>query len=103
MQYIIDYLPLQLETIYAEATQYFNEKPSRGIQFLVNSHVIEDSPEDVARFIFSQTKLSKRLIGEYIGGSDIFNQTVSEILFDMFPFKDLTLDEGIRFFAKRLR
>lgn len=95
MEFVVDYLPQQLEALCAEATQLFNEKPKRGIQFLVSSYVIEDSPEDVAKFLFSQTKLSKRWIGEYIGGGDIFNQTVSETLFDMFPFKGLSL--GIHF------
>lgn len=103
MEFIVDYLPLQLETIYAEAIQYFNEKPKKAIQFLIISYVIEGTPDDVAKFIFSQPKLSKRLIGEYLGGSDIFNQTVTEVLFDMFPFRGMTLDEGIRYFAKRLR
>lgn len=103
LDYIVDYLPLQLEFLYAEAVELFNLKPTKAISFLVDRKVIENIPCDVAQFFFIQTKLSKRLMGEYLGSQETFNQNVAECLFALFPFSGLSLDEGIRALARRIR
>ena len=103
VDYVIDYLPLQLEVLNGEAVDIFNVKPTKAIKFLLDQHVIDESPEDVAYFIYSHKQLSKRLIGEYVGERHDFNQLVAKKLFSLYSLSNLSLDEGIRYLAKRIR
>ena len=54
-------------------------KPTKGIQYLVESRVLDDDPHSVADFLTESTKnkLSKQKIGEFLGeiNSD-FNMAV---------------------------
>ena len=56
-----------------------NRKPTKGIQYLVESRVLDDDPYSVAHFLTDSTKnrLSKQKIGEFVGeiNSD-FNMAV---------------------------
>jgi cytohesin len=100
---LVEYLPLQLEIIIAEAIEIFNEKPSDARKFLMEKRVITGSAEEFASFIFSHHRLSKRLVGEYVGKADPFNQEVCENLFAMFELSGLSVDEAIRYLARQLR
>lgn len=102
-KYIVDYLPLQLEIYYAEAVDLFNDNPKEAKNFLVKHRVCEGTAYDIAYFIYTHNKLSKRVIGEYLGGPEQFNQDVAECLFDMFSFTSMPLDRGIRILARNIR
>jgi hypothetical protein len=78
---LVQYLPLQLDIIIAEAIETFNEKPADARRFLMEKRVITGSAEEFAEFIFTHPKLSKRRIGEYVGKDDPFHQEVCEQLF----------------------
>ena len=42
----------------------FNLEPIRGLKYLEESGFLEKNPEDVAKFLFRQERLSKKQIGE---------------------------------------
>ncbi len=62
--------------VYTDSTP---RKPTRGIQYLVMSDILEDDPRRVAEFLLSEYGLSKEKIGEFLGeiNSD-FNMAVLE-------------------------
>ena len=40
---------------------------SQGIRWLVENGLIQNTPEHTAAFLFNETGLSKRAIGDYLG------------------------------------
>jgi len=91
-----NYPPAELSKIYLEAANKFNMKPSSARDFLAAKNVIQGLPSEMAEFIFVQTKLSKRRIGEYIGKPDAYNQHVCEALMYKYDFAAIPIDDAIR-------
>ena len=75
VEQLVDYSETELEKINAEAVSKFNMKPKSVREFLISHKVIQGLPSEIAKFIFNQSKLSKRRIGEYIGNADAYNQS----------------------------
>ncbi|URE01714.1 Guanine nucleotide-exchange protein [Musa troglodytarum] len=46
-----------------EGISLFNQKPKKGIEFLINAKKVGDSPEEIAAFLKSASGLNKTLIG----------------------------------------
>ena len=61
-----------------------------------HKRVIQGLPSEMAEFILSQPKLSKRRVGEYIGNIDALSQRVCEELFARYDFTGKTLDAALR-------
>lgn len=54
-----------------------NRKPEKGIDYLVAHQVLDDDPEVVAKFLLSETGISKQKLGEYLGNlQNEFNMEV---------------------------
>ncbi|KAG8637358.1 hypothetical protein MANES_15G114000v8 [Manihot esculenta] len=81
----------------------FNRKPSKGIEFLINSKKIGGSPEEVAAFLKNTTGLNETLIGDYLGERDEFCLRVMHAYVDSFNFKAMDFGEGLRFFLRGFR
>lgn len=41
--------------------------PLQGIQFLIENDLLQNSPEDVAQFLYKGEGLNKTVIGDYLG------------------------------------
>jgi len=78
----------------------FNVNASRGIQYLVETGLIEYSPESIARFIKDHgEELDKEQIGEYFakgGKKGEFNKKVLHAYIDTFSFSKMPIDLAIR-------
>ncbi|XP_038061907.1 IQ motif and SEC7 domain-containing protein 1-like isoform X2 [Patiria miniata] len=82
----------------------FNKKPEKGIKFLVDNKFVENSPNEVAKFLLNRTGLSKAKIGEYLGNlQKEFNMLVLECYVDEMNFRDLCIDEALRKFQTAFR
>lgn len=52
-------------------------KPEKGINYLVLHQVLDDNPEAVAKFLFTEAGISKQKLGEYLGNlQNEFNMEV---------------------------
>ena len=74
----------------------FNENPKGGIAYLA-SHGIIDNPNDpysVARFLKGTTRVSKKVLGEYI--SKLSNEPLLRAFLDLFDFSGKRVDEALR-------
>ncbi|CAN6628830.1 ARF guanine-nucleotide exchange factor 2 [Trichomonascus vanleenenianus] len=77
------------------AAEAFNEKPKKGISFLVENGLIEnDSPANVARWLKESGRVDKITLGEFL--SKPSNQDVLECFLTFFDFSGVGIDEGLR-------
>jgi brefeldin A-resistance guanine nucleotide exchange factor 1 len=54
--------------VYQTGTEYFNQKPAKGIAYLQEQGMLSDplDPEEVVNFIKENPKIEKKMLGEYI-------------------------------------
>ena len=53
----------------AHGRALFNSKPKKGLQYLIDTHHITNSPQDIGRFLYQHSDtLDKVKVGEWIGG-----------------------------------
>lgn len=81
----------------------FNRKPSKGIEFLVNTKKVGGAPEDVASFLKNTPGLNEAIIGDYLGERDEFPLKVMHAYVDSFNFQTMDFGEAIRFFLRGFR
>jgi cytohesin len=83
---------------------HFNVKPKNGIEFLVTKGLIEGSAQHVADYLWKHTALlSKRRLGEYLGGGKDFNRDVCECFLSHLEFGNVGLDAALRMLLKTFR
>ena len=82
--------------IIIRGTAKFNEDPKGGIAFLASQGIIVDpkDPELVARFLKGTSRISKKVLGEYI--SKKTNGPVLNAFIDLFDFNGKRIDEALR-------
>lgn len=49
------------------AAQKFNNKIKDGLEFIISNNLVEDTPEDIAKFLHSVEKLDREKVGELLG------------------------------------
>lgn len=81
----------------------FNRKPSKGIEFLINSKKIGSSPEEVASFLMKTAGLNGTVIGDYLGEREELPLKVMHAYVDSFNFEKKDFVEAIRFFLRGFR
>ncbi|PIN14780.1 Guanine nucleotide exchange factor [Handroanthus impetiginosus] len=78
----------------------FNRKPSKGIEYLINTKKIGSSPEEVASFLKSASGLNESMIGDYFGEREEFPMKVMHAYVDSFDFAKMGFGEAIRYFLR---
>ncbi|CAL9161765.1 unnamed protein product [Musa hybrid cultivar] len=86
-----------------EGISLFNQKPKKGIEFLINAKKMGDSPEEIAAFLKSASGLNKTLIGDYLGEREDLSLKVMHAYVDSFDFEGMKFDEAIRCFLQGFR
>lgn len=81
----------------------FNRKPSKGIEFLINSKKVGESAQEVASFLKVTGGLNKEVIGDYLGDREEFPLKVMHAYVDSFAFDGMDFGEAIRFFLQGFR
>ncbi|VFQ91596.1 unnamed protein product [Cuscuta campestris] len=81
----------------------FNRKPSKGIEFLMNTRKIGNSPEEVVSFLKNTSGLNATMIGDYLGERDEFALKVMHAYVDSFNFEQMNFGEAIRYFLRGFR
>lgn len=74
----------------------FNESPKAGIAYLAAQGIIEN-PDDahlVTQFLKGTTRISKKILGDYISKKD--NEHILEAFLDLFDFTGKRVDEALR-------
>lgn len=56
-----------LAFVYERKTAQFLFFPPQGIQFLIENDLLQNTPEDIAQFLYKGEGLNKTVIGDYLG------------------------------------
>jgi Sec7-like guanine-nucleotide exchange factor len=83
---------------FKEGITKFNSNPKSGLQFLIQKKFIEDSPQGIARFLFTNQDISKSKLGEYFGKDDKEVMKVLTCYLEFIPMAGLELDAALRAF-----
>ncbi|ONK80046.1 uncharacterized protein A4U43_C01F13190 [Asparagus officinalis] len=86
-----------------EGINLFNQKPKKGIQFLINAKKVGDSAEEIAAFLRNASGLNKMMVGDYLGEREDLSLKVMRAYVDSFDFQDMEFDEAIRTFLQGFR
>lgn len=85
----------------SEATEKFNQKPSKGIEFLRQNGLVAGGDDDIVSFLKNNPNLDKRQIGEYVSTKK--NTTILVKFVESFVFKDIRIDEALRLYLESFR
>lgn len=83
------------------AVALFNAKPQKGIQFLIQHKLVEDSPDGIAKFLFETETLSKKKIGELLTENDEQSQDLTNAFLRRLDFADKDFDVAVRLFLSK--
>ncbi|KAI9886275.1 MAG: hypothetical protein M1823_001947 [Watsoniomyces obsoletus] len=85
-----------LKKIIVRGALKFNENPKAGILYLASEGIIDnaDDPRSVARFLKGTTRISKRVLGEYISKKS--HEEILGAFLDQFDFVGKRVDEALR-------
>jgi len=81
----------------------FNMESKKGIQFLIAHNLVQETPEDVAQFLYKEEGLNKTAIGDYLGEKNGFNESVLKAFVELHDFTDLILVQALRQFLWSFR
>uniref|UniRef100_F1KWS2 IQ motif and SEC7 domain-containing protein 1 n=1 Tax=Ascaris suum TaxID=6253 RepID=F1KWS2_ASCSU len=82
---------------YRIALNFFNKKPARGIQFLLNWGFVEENAHAVAKLLIGRRGLSKQMIGEYLGHlHDPFHSSVLDHFINEIDLHGMEIDVALR-------
>mmetsp|Transcript_4076 Transcript_4076/g.15739 ORF Transcript_4076/g.15739 Transcript_4076/m.15739 type:complete len:405 (-) Transcript_4076:425-1639(-) len=81
----------------------FNLNPKRGIAYLLETHILNNSAEEVAEFLFRTRGLNKTKIGEWLGEPEEMNVAALSHFCTCFDFEDKSFLDALRTFLARLR
>ncbi|CAK8694945.1 cytohesin-1-like [Clavelina lepadiformis] len=81
----------------------FNSDAKKGIKYLVEHSLVQNTPKDVAEFIFSREGLNKVAIGDYLGERHEFTLEVLKEFLQLHQFGGKNLDVSLRQFLWSFR
>lgn len=81
----------------------FNMKPKKGLEYLIERGHIQNTAQDIARFLYATEDLNKTMIGEYIGEGEQFHKEVLYAFVDLMDFANMGFVAAIRHFLSTFR
>ncbi|GFP95753.1 brefeldin a-inhibited guanine nucleotide-exchange protein 5 [Phtheirospermum japonicum] len=81
----------------------FNRHPGKGIEYLVSSQLVENTPASVAQFLRNTPNLDKAMIGDYLGQHEDFPVAVMHAYVESMNFSGMKFDIAMREFLKGFR
>lgn len=87
-----------------EGVKRFNQKPKKGIQYLIESECISSrTPSEIAKFLLKTEGLNKSMIGEFLGEGEEENICIMHSFVDQMDFRGLKFVYALRFFLQSFR
>lgn len=81
----------------------FNMDPIKGIQYLLENFLLEETPDAVAEFLYKEEGLNKSAIGNFLGEREEFHLQILKAFVDLHEFSDLNLVQALRQFLWSFR
>jgi len=86
-----------------QGIEKFNEKPLKGLAFVVEAGLVENTPEALATFLRSTPGLDKQAIGTVLGDEKQANIKILHAFVDTLDFSGLTFTTALRRFLQTFR
>jgi len=86
---------------YQIAAKLFNQKPQKGIEYLISNQVIEGFPEEIAKFLHTAEGISNHQVGDLIGDGDPYNARLLAAFVNYMDFSGLDFDDALRYFLSK--
>ena len=94
----------QIKTALNNGIRQFNYRPKQGIKNLLSAGFIKkDTPEDIARFLASNDRLDKTMLGEFLGEGDESNVAIMHAFVDTMNFTRRRFVDALRQFLQSFR
>lgn len=86
-----------------EAANRFNEKPTKGIEFLQENGLLPNpaDPDSLSKFLLTTPNLNKKLLGDYL--SKPANLELLKAFIGLFDFRGKRIDEAVRMLLEAFR
>lgn len=81
----------------------FNMDAKKGMEFLIENSLVENTPDAIAQFLFNGEGLNKTSIGNYLGEKADLNIQVLKQFVHLHEFKNKTIVEALRDFLWNFR
>lgn len=81
----------------------FNRKPKKGVQFLQDHKLIGLTVEDVAKWLLSDERLDKTVIGDFLGENEDHCKQIMCAYIDAMNFTDMDIVAALRYFLEGFR
>ncbi|KAF7698488.1 hypothetical protein HF521_004998 [Silurus meridionalis] len=94
---------VMLSRIFLCGKKKFNMDPIKGIQYLLNNGLLDETPEVVAEFLYKEEGLNKTAIGNFLGEREEFHLQILKAFVDLHEFADLNLVQALRQFLWSFR
>ncbi|KAI9707008.1 MAG: guanine nucleotide exchange protein for ADP-robosylation factor [Bogoriella megaspora] len=92
------------KTALTNAIRQFNFKPKRGLKVLLKEGFIpSDSPEDIAKFLIEEPRMSKAALGEFLGEGEEENIKTMHAFVDSMDFNKTRFVDALRRFLQSFR
>ncbi|KAF5286691.1 hypothetical protein FQA39_LY16174, partial [Lamprigera yunnana] len=89
--------------VWETGIEIFNRKPKRGITFLQDQGLLGAGYLDVAKWLHSDERLDKTIIGVFLGENDEFSKEVMYSYVDTMNFVDMDIVTALRHFLEGFR
>ncbi|KAK4009871.1 hypothetical protein OUZ56_019014 [Daphnia magna] len=93
----------QQKEIWEQGIVMFNRKPRRGLQYLQSQKLLGEEAVDVARFLVTEERLDKTVVGDFLGEPDKFNKEVMYAYVDLLDFNEKDFVSALRHFLEGFR
>ncbi|XP_059351895.1 brefeldin A-inhibited guanine nucleotide-exchange protein 2-like isoform X2 [Daphnia carinata] len=93
----------QQKEIWEQGIVMFNRKPRRGLQYLQSQKLLGEEAVDVARFLVTEERLDKTVVGDFLGDPDKFNKEVMYAYVDQLDFNEKDFVSALRHFLEGFR
>ncbi|ULU14362.1 hypothetical protein L3Y34_016702 [Caenorhabditis briggsae] len=86
-----------------QGIQLFSEKPKKGLKFLQDHGFVGTDAIEVAEFMMKEERLNKTQVGDFLGDSDEFNNSVMHAYIDFLDFSSIDILAALRLFLEKFR
>ncbi|CAL2028511.1 unnamed protein product [Caenorhabditis brenneri] len=86
-----------------QGIQLFSEKPKKGLKFLQDHGFVGTDAVEVAEFMMKEERLNKTQVGDFLGDSDEFNNSVMHAYIDFLDFSSIDILAALRLFLEKFR
>ncbi|KAJ3206765.1 Brefeldin A-inhibited guanine nucleotide-exchange protein 2, partial [Dinochytrium kinnereticum] len=86
-----------------QGLKLFDQKPLKGIKFLVENGFVEDTDESIAKFLMTTQGLNKAAVGDYLGDGDARCVRVMHAFVDLMEFGGVEFVPALRGFLQGFR